>query len=400
MKNKIIDISIKHWNERYTGISGLDIAKTLNISHKQALQYLEELQNDKKGTLNENVNLYQISICLNNENTECSIKDPEPITTHIFFPSKELLENYYQNNLNVYIDDGEYKNMLHRGCNQTDLVYFEINVLAKYLYNKETYLIDDDVTGGVITLNPEYIKTVSESEIEKNFFNKIRYGKRKLKNGKISVTAILSDLSELNKQEQSYWYSYTLKITEFCDEDEDFYKFISRDILGNWTESNDPIQDIKTIIKELNEILPFDLYSNNENPYLRYPIQNTFKDFVDCNSELFKLLGPDNFKLSNLKKIYTDFIFGSSSDLIHNESERPMSSMQVMELILEKLNTELLIKYKNHIKLIKQNRIEGDHKITSPRQNCMDYINEFRQICNESKNILIRIKNEFEKFRK
>lgn len=397
MKKKIIDISIKQWHDRFTGISALDIAEKLDISHDETLRYLEELKKEKKGTLNENVTLYQISLDLSDKNSDFKLPEPKPVITHIYFPSKSILETYFQNNLKEFIENGEFTNRLHRGGNQIELIYFDIKVLAKYLDNKEIYSIDDDVTGGVIRLNSDYITTLSEKEVDKIFFTKIWYGKRKLANGNISVSAILNDLSGLNKREQSYWYCFEIEDEDFSSDDEDFNRFVSRAYYGNWTESKDPIKDIKIIIEELNNIFPFQLYSESENPYLRYPINNTFKEFADCNSELYKLIGPDNVKLSKLKRIYTKFLDGSNNDLIHKETKRPMSSMQVMDLILSKKNMRFAEMFKAHLEKVNQNRIEGDHKITLPNQNKIDYIEKFRQICYDSKTILMNLKIEYKK---
>jgi hypothetical protein len=397
MKQQIINIALSHWNEKFVGISALDIADKLKISHKETLKYLEELKDENKGTLNENVTLYQISLDLNNNDDNFKLPEPKPVTTHIFFLSKDILNNYFQNNLKDFIKNGEYTNRLHRGFNQIELIYFNIKVLLKYLVNKEMYLLEDDVTGGVIRLNSEYYTNLTDDEIDNVRFDKVRYGKRKLLNGNIAVSAILKDLSGLTKKEQSYWYGFELENPDFILADEDFLRFVSRAYYSNWIESKDPIHDIKSNIESINEIFSFKLYSKNENPYLRYPINNTFKEFVDCNSELYKLIGPDNLKLSKVKKVYLELLNGKLEDLTHKETGRPLSTIQVMYLILTKLNIELAEIYKVHLEIVKQNRIAGDHKITIPNQNKEDYIEKFRQYCNESKNILISIKNEFKR---
>ena len=397
MKQQIINIALSHWNERFVGISALDIADKLKISHKETLRYLEELKDENKGTLNENVTLFQISLDLNNNDDNSKLPEPKPVTTHIFFPSKDILESYFQNNLKGFIKNGEYTNRLHRGFNQIELIYFDIKVLLRYLDNKEMYLLEDDVTGGVIRLNSEYYTNLTDDEIDNIWFDKVRYGKRKLINGNVAVSAILKDLSGLTKKEQSYWYGFELENPDFISGDEDFLRFVSRAYYGNWTESKDPIHDIKSNIESINEIFSFKLYSRSENPYLRYPINNTFKEFADCNSELYKLIGPDNLKLSKAKKVYLELLNGKSEDLTHNKTGRTLSTIQVMDLILTKLNIELAEIYKVHLEIVKQNRIEGDHKITIPNQSKENYIEKFRQYCNESKNILISIKDEFER---
>lgn len=397
MKQKILEISVKQWNDRFVGISAIDISKKLNIAHEEVMLKLEELRAENKGTLNENVTLYQISLDIDNDTNDFKFPEPKPITTHIFFPSKQILENYYQENLIEFVNNGEYTNKLHRGYNQTDLIFFDIKTLSLYLNNKEIYSLNDEVTGGVLRLASDFKLDMSDKEFNKIWFDKVWYGKRTLLNGEIAVSAILKDLSGLPKKEQSYWYRFELDNPIFTEYDEDFHRFVSRAYYGNWTESKDPIQDIKTVIEEINEIFDFKIFSKTENPYLKYPINNTFKEFVDCNSELYKIIGPDNLKLIKVKKIYLDYCKGENLDLTHKKTDRQLSTLQVMELILNKLNKDLLIAFKEHWERVKQNRIEGDHKITNPIQKKENYIDSFRLICHKTKEILKEIKIEFEK---
>lgn len=397
MKQRIVDISVKHWNDRFVGISAIDISKKLNISHEEIILKLEELRAENKGTLNENVTLYQISLDIDNDTNDFKFPEPKPITTHIFSPSKQILENYYQENLIEFANNGEYTNKLHRGYNQTDLIFFGIKTLSRYLNNKEIYSLNDDVTGGVLRLNPQFTTNLHYKELDKIWFDKVWYGKRRLSNGEIAVSAILNNLSGLPKKEQSYWYSHELDNPIFTEYDEDFHRFVSRAYYGNWTESKDPIQDIESVINEINKIFNFKIFSESENPYLKYPINNTFKEFADCNSELYKIIGSDNLKLNKITKIYMDYCKGEKLDLTHKKTDRQLSTLQVMELILKKLNKDLLIEFKEHWEKVKQNRIEGDHKITKPTHKKENYIDSFRLICFETKEILKGIKIEFEK---
>lgn len=397
MKQQIIDIAIQHWNDRFVGISALDIAEKLELSHEKTMSYLEELKAEGKGTLNENVTLYQISLEINETDKDFKPPEPKPVTTHIFFPSKDILELFFSDNLKIFVNNGEYTNRLHRGFNQIELIYFEIKVLGKYLSNKEIYELSDDVTDGVLRLNSDYITNLSDKDLDEIWFDKVRYGKRKLKNGNIAISAILKDLSGLTKKEQSCWFGFELENPKFAEDDEDFSRFVSRAFDGNWTESKDPIQDLTTEIEKLNKIFKFKLFSKSENPYLRYPVNNTYKEFVDCNSELFKLIGPDNLKIKSIKNIYLDSCKGKVENLKHKKTGRDLSTMQIMELVLNEINTGLAKTFKMNWETVKQNRIEGDHKITTPIQTKDNYIESFRRICNASKNILISIKKEFEK---
>jgi len=396
MEQQIIDIAIKHWNRNFSGISASDIAEKLNLSHNEVMECLEKLKEGNKGTLNQNVSLGLVSINIDEETEEVKTEH-STIVTHIYFPSKEILENYYSKNLNVFINNGEYKNRLHRGFSQIDLVYFEVNILDRYLRNREIYSIDDDVTGGLLKLNINYLDTLTDEEIENKYFNKIWYGKRRLLSGHISVSAILHDLSEMPVKEQSYWYGFEIENPKFSENDNDFSRFVTRAYYGELVDSNDPIFEISKEIKGINKIFGFDLFLNYENTYLTYPINNTLKEFADCNSELYKLIGPDNLKYKSIKKVYLDYLKGKLDDIIHSESNRAFSQIQILTLIIEKLDKELAIEFKEVWETIKSNRIIADHKISKPNYLPANYIDSFRLNCDRVRNILKRIGIEMTK---
>ena len=396
MKQQIINIAIKHWNKNFVGISACDIAKELNLPHNEVMACLEEIKDENKGSLNQNVSLGQVSIKIDKETKKVK-SEHSTIITHIYFPSKEILENFYFKNLNIFIENGEYKNRLHRGYNQIDLIYFDVKVLDRYMRNKEMYSLDDDVTGGLLKLNIKYLDTLTDEEIENKYFNKIWYGKRRLLNGYISVSAILHDLSELPVKEQSYWHSFEIENPEFSENDDDFNRFVTRAYYGEWVDSDDPIFEISIEINRLNGIFRFDLFQNSENPYLTYPINNTLKEFADCNSELFKLIGPDNFQYKSIKKVYLENFKGKPEDIIHTGSNRPFSQIQILTLIFEKLNKKLAIEFKQVWEAIKDNRIIADHKISKPNYLPANYLDNFRANCEKVKDILKQISDEMTK---
>lgn len=390
MEQQIIDIAIKHWNKNFAGIPACDIAEKLNLSHNEVLKCLEKLKEENKGTLNQDVSLVQISIDIDEETKELKTEQ-KSIITHIYFPSKELLENFYTENLKAFINNGEYKNRLNRGFNQIDLVYFDVSVLDKYIRKKEIYSIDDDVTGGLLKFNIQFVNTLTKEEIEDVYFNKIWYGKRRLVNGNISVSVILYDLSELPVKEQSYWYSFELENPKFTEYDDDFNRFVTRAYFGEFADSNDPIFELSTEIRKINEIYGFTLFQNSENPYLTYPINNTLKEFADFNSELYKLIGPDNLQDKSIKKIYLEYLKGKAEDIIHPESGRAFSTIQILTLIIEKLDNQLAIEFKNIWKTIKDNRIIADHKISKPDYLPINYIDDFRKNCDKVSKTLKQI---------
>ncbi|MBP6237202.1 MAG: hypothetical protein KA270_05255 [Saprospiraceae bacterium] len=388
IKKEIIKIAISHWEVRNVGISGLDLADRLEVPHGTVLTNLEQLAKEAKGTLNTNVTLYPLRIEIN-ENDPFDIKplsfdNIEGVKTHVYFPSKKLLEKNYQKNIQKFFNKGEYTNRMTRGYGQIELIPFNIKVLGKYLNNKENYEIDDDITGGTIRQNSEYLSTLTYEEQEKIDFVSVWYGKRQLKNGKFAVCAILNDLATMSKKEQSYWYGFELEDPIFNRRDESFFRFFRRAYQGAWIESNDPIDKIVEGINTFNKNpIHEGVFTNNSNPYLRYPIQNTYKDYADCCSELFKIVGPDNIKKNKLDEWITKGLKLDESKLIHKQSGRPLSTLQVFTLCLEHYDSNLASEFSSIWEKVKKHRIEGDHKITKPNisNKPKNYIQEFKDLC-------------------
>lgn len=391
MESRILNIAIKHWNDRFTGISALDIAEKLKITNTEAMTLLEELCRKGNGTLNANVTLYQVNLKFDKKTRAAKVSEPEPVETHIFFPSKSVLERHHKRNLLKYFKDGEYKNKLRTGYSQIALIYFNIKVLSKYLDNKEYYDLKDDITGGVIRLNHEIISRMTQEEYDEIGFDKIWYGKRKLRNGETAISAILIDLSKLPFKEQSYWHGFEIDNPLFAEDDPDFRKFVARAYDGEWVESNDPIDNIYKEVETINFLLSKPIFIRTSNPYLKYPTNNTFKTFADANSELYKIVGPDNLHTNNLKEIYLQSFEGDYQDLVHKESKREKSSLQILQLILTKLDAKIADSFKQHWQELKDYRIEGDHKITQPKNVDENYINKFRFICDKTFQILASI---------
>jgi hypothetical protein len=226
------------------------------------------------------------------------------VITHVFFPSKAILTDYYEKKIRTNKDIGEYKVRLHKGGHQLELIYFEINVLDKYFNKQDIYEIKDNITGGNISNNSTYLSKFTYDKQLKLPYVYIRYGKRKLSNGNYCVSAMLKDLSELSLKEQIYWNSFEIENEFFSKIDEGFYRFVQKNFMGEWINNNDPIENLIYTIEKFNiAFKPCHVFKKTENQYLKYPINNTNKDFADSCSELFKLIDNGNIHSDNLKTI-------------------------------------------------------------------------------------------------
>jgi hypothetical protein len=92
LKKRILDYAIDQWSRHFTGVSAISIAEELSCSHEEVLSVFTEFEREKKGSLREDVKLYQISISLEKL---VSLEERQEIVTSIFFPSKELLTEYF-----------------------------------------------------------------------------------------------------------------------------------------------------------------------------------------------------------------------------------------------------------------------------------------------------------------
>lgn len=77
--------TIAGWFQNFGGTSALDVARDLSIDHVAVMLIFEQLVTDGYGSMNKSVQLYQMSFDL--DNIAAGFKH-EPVTTHIFFPSK------------------------------------------------------------------------------------------------------------------------------------------------------------------------------------------------------------------------------------------------------------------------------------------------------------------------
>ncbi|MEI6088998.1 MAG: hypothetical protein WCR42_00950 [bacterium] len=399
IKQAILDYSIKWWIEKSIRITSSDISEKFNLPNEQVMLILEDLESEQKGSLTRNQTDCLIKIEMDEETYTAKISEPIPITVHYFTPSRIILRDHYEKHRMDFENNGEYKNRLILGYSQLELIYFSLEALHKYTDQTEKYIFDDNISGGEVRFNSIYLNDITEDEQEKIFFEKIWFGKRQQRNGEIAIAVILYDLSVLPITEQQYWASYEIKNGTFMRYDKNFDLFFSRTFDGNWEDVKDPLYELSKNIIEINDIFGKEIFTISENQYLRYLVKNTYKEFLRCNSELFKLLDNGHLNVRYLKDIYLNFCKGDKNNLTHKDSKRDLTSLQVLKLIMESLNTDLSNRYFKHIEKINVNRIADAHKTSVQNPKKINYIDQFTKICYETKNLLVEIKRELLKLK-
>lgn len=379
LKQKIVGYSIEHWRNSFTGVSGIDVAEHLGLSHEVVLRAFDELEQEGKGSIRRDVTLYQVSVSVDGP----MLGEAKPIVTSIFFPAAELLTESFYSSLLHRSNIPEYKARLYKGGSQIQLVYFSSEVLRKYLDHIEIFEVEDSVTGG-------YILRQDGAD-----FPLFRFGKRKLTNGQVVVTAILWDLAELPEKEQAYWHSYEVENLHFTTEDPDFVIFCKRDFGAEFLDDSDPLKEILTEISNINRLLESNgLFSAVSNLYLSYPAVNTYKSFCDRCSELYKLIGPDSLQEKVLRDLLTTYFNYQEQNFLHPDTGRPLGKLDLLKRLCGKLECEKLPLV---IERIKQHRTDADHRVLTPQRESKDYLTDFRNLLQELSEALQQFRSQLER---
>lgn len=383
IQKNIEKISIENWNKSFGGTASSEIANKIEIDNSIVMRAMEDLVAENYGAINANVELSQISI--DSESREFEFT---PIKVHIYFPSKQMLEEFFYSSDLVRKSIPEYKKRLYLGAHQLSQVLFDESVLARYFDYPEYYELDDSRSGGNI-----YI--CSEETPEERYIH-VRHGRKTLANGKSAIVAIYKDLANMSEFEQRYWHSHELSIQEleFIPNDDAYEKFFDRNYEGAWVEYTDELADLTKNLEAVNSLFDNKIFNKIRNVYCRPPVENTQKAYFDSCSELFKLVGPDNINQKALKDFLKKHKACSDKDFEY-ESGKDISKLDLMGLFEEKIGTSK--KLTKAVRLLQKDRTEADHKIIESKiskENLVEiffaHVMEFNK---NLKDIIEKIKN-------
>jgi len=378
--------TIAGWFQNFGGTSALDVARDLSIDHVAVMLIFEQLVTDGYGSMNKSVQLYQMSFDL--DNTAAGFKH-ELVTTHIFFPSKEVLRKaFFASGLSQQRFP-EYTTRLYLGAHQIGLVYFSEEVLSRYLVHPEHYKINDSLAGGDVS---------SLSAAPEDRYLYVRYGKCRLMSDQIVVTAIYKDLSDMSPSEQSYWHSHEIESPELDRTDQHFHNFLKRTYEGNFVNFHDPISTLLEAVTEVNNACgSAPLFVKISNIHLRLPVEQTYKSYCDSASELYKVLGPDNISQSLLSAVLISDFGLQDDDLKHAESGRLLSKLQLLAIVEQKLGSAGL--YTKPLRKLAGLRVDADHKVLESDVGTKSYSREFAAMCDDLTRALHQLTNLIAKFK-
>jgi hypothetical protein len=325
---------------------------------------MEQLVELGKGTINRDVTLHVISIDLDHPNSELK---SESRNTHIFFPSRSVLDaNYYSSGLSRQ-EHPEFRSRLLRGAHQLHMCYFAEEALARYFDHPEMNSIDDSLAGGSILI---------QSSTPDDRYIYVRYGKCALKAGQTCVTAIYKDLGHMAKREQRHWHTYEIRSSEVDLDDPMFNRFLRRTYEGKCADYPDPIRRISEAMRAVNSAVPnMTMFRHTSNPNLRLPVEQTPRSFCSSCSELFKLIGPDSLRKSELENYLQQELNVNEEELLHHQSKRALGSMH----LLKKLETGITGRHLlfSAIEEVGSYRQKQNHSPKYPTVESDDYVAEF-----------------------
>jgi hypothetical protein len=380
---RVLDATVEGWFRNFAGTTALDVARELDVDHDMTMRLFEELESLGFGSLNRDAGFVQMSF--DPENPSAGFKQ-EPITTHVFFPSKEILRKAFFESGRPQQRLPEYTTRLHLGAHQIGLAYFHEEVLTRYLDHPELYEVNDSLAGGDVS-------ALDAAPEERYLY--VRYGKCRLKSGTIAVTAIYKDLADMSPSEQRYWHSHEIDSPEVDRKDVHFQNFLRRTYDGDWVDFEDPITRVYEAVAKVNAAIGGKpLLNKTKNIHLRFPVEQTYKSYCDAASELYKLVGPDNISQGRLKSILTTRFGVKDGDLVHPSSGRPMSTLQMLAMLEQKIGQGGLVS--EPVRAVGELRIEADHKILEPDAELQTYSRKFAEICNQVAESFEQLADSFE----
>lgn len=282
MKNKIF----KEIVDCYTMSNQTKGLHFLNIKNFNKVEDLIELVKENKiqvlhinDVMNPFVRNYNI-----NKSEEKQIKDlKENIEECILYPSENVDIDLRHDKENPY----SYK--MRGGSGGKDLIYFEQDVLKKYIEN-QNYLIQNSGFNIYIKMDEEAVKKGLE-------FISIKHCApcKEINGEKRAFGVTLNELSNLPSKEQMYWHSFEFEDQEKWVANEGFTKAI---LIGGWLEKEWIYNDILSKLTLINEFC----LNLNHPPLFK-------KDFRDSwPADFYPILSPTNKNFNQFLLVFNNML--------------------------------------------------------------------------------------------
>lgn len=173
------------------------------------------------------------------------------------------------------------------------LFYFGRAVLASYRASPDLYSLAEDDTGGELTTLHNDEDGTSPSTTHPWF--RVRFGLRRLMDGRGCVAAFGPDLIKLPDQERRIWLAHQIECPIFAESDPAFERFANRFLEGRIGSESGPLDrifhSVKLIRALTHQILGKPLFRSQGHALLHYPAAENSEAYAKAHLELYRLLG-------------------------------------------------------------------------------------------------------------
>jgi hypothetical protein len=173
------------------------------------------------------------------------------------------------------------------------LIPFHRTVLCHYRASPDLYRLQEDDMGGSLKTVHDGGTQQDASAINPPWFQ-VRFGFRRLEDGRVCVAAFGPDLKKLPEKEQLIWRGHLIERPQFAKSDPAFLRWVSRNLDGSWEVEDGPkvqIEGLVRLIRALtHQALGVSLWRDQWNPLINYPVAENTEAYTKAHLELYRVL--------------------------------------------------------------------------------------------------------------
>ena len=251
--------------------------------------------------------------------------------------------------------------------------YFWPDVLRWYTDHPERWTVEDSTIDGTILVRDRYFLSLPEETRDEETFARLRYDKRRLRDGRQVLLPWPPDFDALPEKERLRWEPHGVDNPEFAENDPEFEAAVRQNLQAEDIETpDDPIFDISQALRRINRLRP--LFRYEENPYLMYLHLNNEKNYSESHNQLRKLVGPDGFNVKQIKNLLTCLGVGFTKD------DKPWALFKTLVMTLAgDRHTDIL----GPLERIPRKRSPLTHEIRKFQHTGDDYVEMFKRDCRD-----------------
>lgn len=231
----------------------------------------------------------------------------------VIYPTRQVLEGLATDS------SAPYTQMMSKGSAQFQVIYFDIEILERYVNNPRFHIFDNGYRGSIYPKD-EYLE---DNDIDREYIKD--YGMAYIDTPKLSraIGVFACDLAKLTAKKQQLWHSFELENQQMCHIHPGFIKNL---ILGEWVTDVWALHAIIDEMKTINKLCE----AVGIPPLFAHTYGTHFSEM------------PEGFRniLLPTKKNYYDFVLVLEKMLVHNISYKTFVNPGVNVKAVSRTNDE------------------------------------------------------------